>query len=109
MGMASQPQIDGRKARLSFHSLCYSQGPPGGVVCKARLPTVTEPCAQARPQPVCANQRHSSLFARALRRDRGNGDAVLMQGEVRDARAEVKRNVRAGVDRIDQYGLQVPA
>ena len=65
--------------------------------------------AQARPQPVGADQRRAAMFDVALRRVRRNRHADLGQPEILDPGAEMENDAGIGAHRLDQHGLQVAA
>src|SRR5919198_2475583 len=109
MSPGAEPQIDCRRTQLGLQRGRRSERTPGGPAGKARLATVTEPTAQARPQPVGRNQRRTAILETMLRRARGDDNAVVLRREILDPRPQMKNNVGMGAYRLDQHGLQVAA
>ena len=76
---------------------------------KARRRAVAEAAAHARPQSVGADQRDAALLERVAGRERRDGDAVAVHGEILDPGAEVERDVGWARNRVEQHRLQVAA
>ena len=81
------------------------------AVWRAKRGAVRSPsrAAQARPQSIGADQRDAALLERIPGRERGDGDAVAVHGEILDPRTQAKRDIGMGAHRVEQHRLQIAA
>ncbi len=105
----AEPELHLVAAEFRLDPIGGDQRTPGGALLEFRLDAVAEPRPQAGPQPVGADQRDAVLVGGDGGLPAGGADAVGMQDEVLDPRAEPQHDVGAGVHRLEQRGLQVAA